>query len=199
MLVIGAIGTSSASAVTAGWMVGGTNLTTTAALATTAAVEKDARLQFSAITVACSGKNVRHVAPVIESPNRGSATSVQFSDCASLAGSKCQLSSTEINTLPVSVEVTLEGTSAVKAVLKPKTGTVFATIEFTGATCSISGEVQAITGKVSGKEPTGRKEMAAQEIVAQPSGEELFVGESSATLEASALFRLASGLPWDFL
>jgi hypothetical protein len=180
-------------------MVGGTNLTTTAALATTAAVDKEARLSFSGTTIACSGRTLNGVGPMIQSSNKGSASGLGFTGCASLAGEKCQLVGTTINTLAVSVEATLDGPLAVSATFTPKTGTLFTTLLFNGMTCAIAEEVQGVTGHVAVLAPTGQDERAAQQINVATAGTELFVGEESWTLEGSALLKLASGLPWSFL
>jgi hypothetical protein len=198
-LAVSVVGASVASAATAGWMVGGTNLTGSTALATTAAVDKEGRLKFSGTTVACSGKTLNGVTPLIESTNKGSVASLGFTGCATLAGEKCELVGTTINTLPIKVEATLDGTAAVNATFTPKTGTVFTTLLFTGATCAIGNEVQGVTGKATVLAPTGQSERTLQQINVTTAGTELFVGESTATLEGSALLKLASGKTWSFL
>jgi hypothetical protein len=180
-------------------MVNGTMLSTTAALASTAAVDKESRLTFGGTTVVCTGKTQNAIAPMIQSTNKGSATSLGFTGCTTLAGEKCELVGTAINTLPISLEATLDSPLAVLTTIRPKTGTVFTTILFTGSLCATGGEVQGLTGHVAVLGPTGLGERASLQVNAASRGTELFVGEAPATLEGSALLKLASGLPWSFL
>ncbi|HEY3827822.1 MAG TPA: hypothetical protein VGL57_01370 [Solirubrobacteraceae bacterium] len=198
VLVIVTMSSAPALAVTSGWIVNGTNLKGTAKVSSTAAVMKKFVFKFSGITAECTGQNVVHVGGEIESPNKGSASSIEFNGCTTVAGSKCLLSSTKISSLPVKAEVTLEGLLAVRATVTPKTGTLFTTLLFTGATCSIAEEVQSVTGQMSETEPTGRKEMAKQEVIVKGGGG-IEVSGSAATVEGSALVSLSSGLPWSFL
>jgi hypothetical protein len=196
-LAVSVVGSSVASAATAGWMVGGTNLTGTAALATTAAVDQSAVLKFKEITVTCKGKTLNGLAPIIESSNKGSASSLEFTECA--AAGKCELVGTKINTAPISVEATLDGVLAVTATFKPKTTNVFTTLLFTGTLCGIGGEVQGVTGHVAVLAPTGQDERTVQQINVDAAGTALEVGEAPATLTGSALLKLASGKTWSFL
>ncbi|HEY3827583.1 MAG TPA: hypothetical protein VGL57_00155 [Solirubrobacteraceae bacterium] len=197
-LAVSVVGSPVASAATAGWMVGGTNLTGTAALATTAAVDKNGVLRFSSLIIECTGKTLNGVAPLIESTNKGSVTSLGFTGCATVGG-KCTLVGTTINTLPISVEATLDGLLAVTATFKPKAGTLFTTLLFTGATCAFGNEVLGLSGHVAVLVPTGQDERTLQQINVAAAGTELFLDESPLTFEGSALLRLASGKTWSFL
>jgi len=199
-LAISAVGSAAASASTAGWMVNGTLLSGSKPLATTAAVMKTGVLTFSTVTVECTGETLNGIAPAIESSNKGSATSLEFTACKTPTGSKCELVGTKVNTLPITVEATLSGTLGVRASFSPKTGTLFTTLLFKGASCAIAEEVQPVTGKANVLGPTGQDERASQEIVATAlTAGELKVGSSAATLAGAALLRLASGESWSFL
>jgi prolyl oligopeptidase PreP (S9A serine peptidase family) len=199
VVAFSALASASASAATAGWMVGGTLLSGSEALATTAAVDENGKLLASGITIECKGSTLNGVAPEIKSPNTGSATSLIFTQCQSKTES-CTITPEELKTVPLNVEATLEGALAVVATFTPKTKTTFATIEYKGEDCALEG-LDAVTGKAKVLAPTGQDERTLQlinAITTEASGE-LKDGSSPATLTGSALLKLASGKPWSFL
>jgi len=201
VLALSALASASASASTAGWMVNGKLLTgsETAALATTAVVDENAKLTANTITIECEGKTLNGINPKIEAGNMGSATSLVFTECKSIS-EKCKISSTEIGTVPLLAEATLEGTLGTKVLFSPQSGTTFATIKYekgTG-TCSLEG-LKPVTGKVTVTAPTGQDENTLQQIEAATPEGELKIGTASATLKGKALLKLATGQPWSFL
>jgi hypothetical protein len=185
------------SANAAGWMVGGTDLTSSAALAPTAAVIEGITLTSAGITVQCASS---------EAGTEGDIHTQSFIlfrykwlECEPTTSS-CTLSSKEIRTVPIDGEVTLEGLAAVKVGLKPATGTLLATIEFLGSQCAFLGLVPII-GKATVSGPTGQSEDTVQEIemnVTAASGE-LKLGANQAALKGKVYFKLGSSRPWSFL
>jgi hypothetical protein len=196
VLAFSAIASASASAATAGWMVNGTLLTGSAALATTAPSEETAVLNGAGLNIECKGP-LNGLKPEIKSSNKGAAT-LTFTVCSTKNG-ECEVPA-EISTAPVLAEVTLEGALAVSAKFTPETGTLFSTVKFSGAKCAVAGN-KPITGKVIAKGPTGQDERAVQELtvnVTEGAGE-LFIASSAASLKGAALLKLQSGQTWSFL
>jgi len=195
VLALSALASAPASA--AGWMVNGTALSGSQALATTAPVDESSVIKGAGVTITCSGKTFNGATPQIESTNKGSAADFEFTECK--ASSPCTLEGKTIKTEAVTLEATLEGTEAVLAKLKPKTGTLFATIGFEGAECAIEG-CQPVSGTAKVLAPTGQKERTWQRIEEiQTANGEFKVGSGSAELSGSALLKLANGEPWSLL
>jgi hypothetical protein len=201
VVAFSALVSASASAATAGWMVGGTLLNGTRALATTAAVDEAGVLKSSAadVEIKCKANTLNGIAPEIQSPNTGQATSLEFTECEALTAN-CTIGSSTIGTVPISVEATLEGALAVVATFKPKTKATFATFEFTGSNCATAG-INGVTGTVKVLAPTGQDERTLQLInsIATEASGELKILSSPASLLGSILLKLASGEPWSFL
>jgi hypothetical protein len=207
VLALGALVSSTASAVTPGWLVNGTLLTgdQKAALATTAAVDQNGVLRFKEIEIECKGSTLDGIDPLIEAlhNNLGSAQSLQFLDCEEIAGG-CKLENqpVTIGTVPVTTEPTLEGALGVAATFRPISGTTFTTLKFAaGGTCTVAGEKLPVTGTAPATAPTGQDERTLQllSINVLSSTSNLKVGNSAASLEGSALLKLASSLPWSFM
>jgi hypothetical protein len=196
VLAFSALASGSASAATAGWMLSGKLVSGSVALATTAKVDKKAKLVADGIEIECTSEVLNGVAPQITSPASGSATSLEFTGCVSRSGA-CTLGSTVIGTVPITAEATLDGALGVLATFSPKTKTTFTTIEYIGASCALVG-VQPVTGKVVVLDPTGQDEAASQ-LIEVTAASSLKVGSSAATFTGSALLKLASGEPWSFL
>jgi hypothetical protein len=198
-LALSAIASATASAATAGWMVGGSQLVGSEALATTAAVDKTAKLSGGGVEIECTGKTLNGVSPQIVAGNMGEATSLTFTGCVALT-KNCTLSSTSISTLPVLAEATLEGAANVAAKFTPKTGTVFATFKFEGENCGVAG-TKAVTGSAITTTPNGQTESAAQilEVNTAASESTLKLGSAAAKLSGAALLKLVSGKAWSFL
>jgi hypothetical protein len=198
VLVLSALASVSASAATAGWMVSGSMLSGSAALATTGEVEQEGVLAGGGVTITCDGATASSVAPEIKAPNKGAASSLEFTGCS--AGEPCSLAGTTIKTLPILEEATLEGILAVVGTLKPEAGTLFTTVKFTGSECAVSGTVP-LKGTAKVLEPTGQVEQTVQEgraITTAASGE-LELGSVAVSVTGTARLRRGNGQPWSFL
>lgn len=194
---------ASASASAAGWMVNKAELTGSTALATTAKTVENIKLVFAGATVECSGENVEGTSPQIEAPNKGSTTSVRFSDCKA-TGKNCALASSmkeKVASLPVSVEDTLGAGKTIAGKFTPKIGTLFATIALEGVKCSFAEEVQPVKGTVKVEGPIGQEENTLQEAKAdatEASGE-LKVGSTNASISGAVDLKPANSEPWSLL
>ena len=195
VLAVSAMTSNSASAAE-GWLIKGTLLVGTAALATTAAVDEVGVLRWTATSISCTALSV--VNPLIASPNKGSVSSLVFEGCA--AQSPCSLPTGRIATLPILTEVTLDGSLALKGVFKPETGTTLATIKLEGAGCADT-EKELVTGDLPWLAPTGQDERTWQLLSVNigTAQELLLVGHTPASLVGSILLKLASSLPWSFM
>jgi hypothetical protein len=198
-LALSAAAAASTSAATAGWMVGGTQLTGSAALASTAAVDETIKLTAGGVEIECTGVTADGISQEIKASNKGAASSIGFTGCQALTRN-CALSSNEIGTVPVVAEATLEGTLAITSVFVPKGGTILVTFRFEGEACSIAG-LKAATGKVITSSPVGQDEHTLQLASINTAATEavLRAGNITAKLSGSALAKLTSGLPWSFL
>lgn len=196
-----------ASAATPGWMINGGMLNGTASLAKTAAVDERFDLKAVGITTACLGNTVNAVNPTINSgTNMADAASLEFTECeVTVSGNPpCKLAaamSKTIKTLPVLVDLTLDGTLADKGrFLSTNASKLFATIEYEGGECAIASAVQAVHGSVTFLAPTGQDERALQQItITNEEPGSLLFSKNVATLEGSVLVRLPNGEPFSFL
>jgi hypothetical protein len=201
-LALTALASASASAATVGWMVGGTQLVGSAALATTAAVDETTKLSFAGVELECAGTTLDGLAPEIRATNKGYTAGLIFTQCKALTKNCSLLESAndEVRTVPVLAESTLEGTLGVATTFSPESGTLFATFRLTGEACSVSG-LKGVAGKAITKMPAGQDEHTLQLMSVNTTATEavLKVGSASAKLSGSVLLKLASGLPWSFL
>ncbi len=198
-LALGAAAADSASGATAGWMVGGSLLSGSKQLAPTASVQSSLRLNVAGITIECRTNTFKGNAAEIISPNVMKAHGIEFTECNGTKG-ECSLGSETVTTVPVLIEVTLEGVLATIARLKPQTKTTIATASFIGEKCALLG-VQNITGSVLVLSLTAQDERSTQQstsITTEVSGE-LKVGASVASVTTTATTSLASGQTWSFL
>ncbi|HUN79516.1 MAG TPA: hypothetical protein VMU32_11380 [Solirubrobacteraceae bacterium] len=194
-LAVALLGAPSAGA--AGWMVGGSELSGSEALATTAKVTENYKLTSAGVTVECSGNTVNSTSPELLSPDKASASSIIFTHCEPLGG-ECTIPRSELGTVPIELEATLEGSKEVRAVIKPKTGKIFASIQYEGSKCALAG-VKTIKGKATAIKPTEQQERTLQESVLDTGSGELEIGNVEATLKGKALHKLASSKTWSFL
>ncbi len=187
-----------ARASTAGWMVNGSLLSGTKALASTAHVTSAFKLEVlpSSLIVECLGQEFNASKAEITSPNTGAAGSVTFKECQTEP--PCSLEASTLTTTPIVAEATLEGVLEARAVIKPKTKNTFGTVAFEGATCALLG-VQPVTGKVAVKLAEGQMEETSQEVVLHTTKGELKVGSDEVTAKGAYTRKLASALPWSFL
>jgi hypothetical protein len=185
-----------------GWMVNGTELSGSEALATAAVDSEFVTTIAGVITITCAGSDLGGTGGAIESPNSGSATSVVFTGCHT-AGGSCSLAGQNaggtIGTLPVTSEVTLSVSPVIQSVIKPS-GSLFSTIAFTGSKCSLSGTTPT-KGEVLVEGPTGRTEQTLQlgSAVTTAASGDLKIGADAASLTGSALFQLANSETFSYL
>jgi hypothetical protein len=203
-LAFSVLGSSTASAVSPGWLVNGTLLTgtQTAAVATTAAIDTKVIFGYGGIAIRCSTSALQVIGPQIESGSKISAASVLFKECKA-TGENCSLSSAmggTIGTLPITSEVTLDGALAVQGVAKPQAGGIFATLKFEGEVCAETAKVP-IKGTVQWLAPTGQDGRVSQlaNVNISLSSGELEGGDQLAFLELGSLGKLASSLSWSFM
>ncbi len=198
---------STADSAEASWFVGGTQLTGTAALATTAAVEDSVVLSIPAIhiVVSCEGSTLGAEKPEIVSTNTLKAKSVIFKECwTSEPATRCALENQPINipTEPIRgvMSLGLTKTTADQMVLSPQTKKILATIPFaTGNTCALEGE-EPLAGNVTVRAPTGQSEETLQAIKGLGSMENnsLEIAGIKTFVEACPVLKLASGSKWGF-
>ncbi len=193
---LSAIASSSAQA---GWLVLGSLLVGSAAIASSTIVEKKGVLHYSTVTIECGGLNIQK--GEIHEPDWVLINSLEFTGCSVTEPTACKLTNQPngvIGTVPVEGLVTLDGPLAVKAKGKPKTGSIFATFKFEGSGCSITGK-QAVTGTATLLSPEGQDERLWHLVNALVEKEgELEVGSAAATISGSALVKLESNMLWSF-
>jgi hypothetical protein len=198
VLVVGGMTSASASAAMAGWMVNGTLLSSgSESMATTALTQDAWELNGGGLSIKCTG-SLNAAKPEIKAPNKFFATSLTFTLCET-STPNCTVPS-QITTLTVLGEVTLEGALAAQTKFTPEAGTLLATVKFTGEKCAEEG-LKPITGKAAGKLSTGQDERTPQrlEIDTTEASGELFVGGSAASLKGAANLKLQDGQSWSFL
>lgn len=191
-VVLSAIGAASASA---GWWVQGTNLSGSAALASTAKVTEGLKLSTGKeAKIECTGTTLNVSKGEIASPNKLAASSVTFNGCKS-AVANCTESPSSLGTLPV-LATELTGVSDLaedKLTIAPTSGTTLATFEFSGGSCAFSGK-QAVKGKLAGKLLAIARKADPVAVLAEP--KQLTLGSSEAQLTAGAELELATKLPY---
>jgi hypothetical protein len=202
VLMLSAMASASASAATAGWMVGGTNLasgTSEALSETTTRVGGNYLLAGGGLEIECTTLKVED--GFITGPSKNGAKSLHFSGCNAKTAN-CKLNPTTLSTLPLLSEATLDPPNALAAVIvfKPETaGGPILTFKFEGEKCAIAG-TKAITGTQAVLAPTGADERTEQVVTAiELVANELKLGSASAKLTASVGLTLVSGKPWSFL
>ena len=200
-LMFGLLLSLPSSAAAAGWMVNGGNLSGTSAVATTASVDKALEVTTSNVVVVCSGKTYNGVNPTINGGNGTSeAGSLEFTECK-VSGKKpaCELSQNAITTLPVSIDLALEGTLAIKGViLSTNTSKILATVDFVGTECGIKG-VSVVNGQQGFSMSEGQDEGKLQLIEAVEEGSNLKVGAGVVHVSGASLLSLASNEAFSFL
>jgi len=201
IVVLSVSATASSAAMAAGWAINGTILSGTAPVASTDEIDELVFFSFSVSQITCNANTLSTMAFQIQSPNSLSASSLVFKECAVTSGGECSLTSgPTIGTLPVTSEITLDGSSGARGTFKPKTVTTFATIKLQGANCAETGKVP-ITGKIDWLAPTLQNPRAIQLVSIHVTEEssELHVGSTFALLKASFLLDLSDLLPWAFV
>src|SRR5262249_54846256 len=150
-----------------GWMVGGTTLTSTRAVASTAAV--DERFEFTVAGIADSCRTFHAIDPKINGVTLMSdVASLVFGECEIQAGRgspPCSLPTKTIGTLPLLIDNTLDGAAAIKGrILPANSSKVFVTIKYDGAECPLSG-LYPVDGAWTVLVPMGQNEGSDQLVV----------------------------------
>jgi hypothetical protein len=185
---------------TAQWMVSKATLSGTESkrLATSAAVDRSITIKAAGITVTCGGSAFAITPQIEASGEMASAHSLEFTLC--IGNENCQVP-VDISTNPVLIDLALDpgSTKAVLATILSKTK-ILALISYVGEKCALLGQ-QPVTGKVKALAPVGQEEFATQLVEPKVTAEssELKVGSSAAEVVGSALLKLESGAPWNFL
>lgn len=189
-----------ASSAQAFWLVNGTILTGTESVnvAKTTTIVKSFIFRFDEIEVECGKLEVSGAK--ITAPDKGSATSLEFSGCKVVRPDTCTLRGTTVGTLPVEALAILDGALATKAKVKPvNVNELFTTFQLSGASCSFSGK-NVVVGEVGVLSAEGQdvRPAHAVEIKIETGGEFKFGG---AELRASgaAEFKLEGGQAWSFI
>lgn len=202
VLALSGFASALASAEPPGWMVNGTVLTGTSALATTARVDQNFILKFGQVEISCDGENLVLANPTINGSTRmGDTSSLEFTECT--GNRVCPLAASmnqKIGTLPVLIDLTLDGALAVRGHFLPtNTSKAFFTIKFEGTECTFAGVLLA-RGTQAFLAPTGQDERTLQQFttVTETSGELTF-GSTSITINGSILLRTAIGGSFSFL
>jgi hypothetical protein len=199
-----ALSAVAAESAQAGWLVLGSLLVGSAAIASGAVIVEEGVLGFKsgteAVTISCP-TSLEVNGGTISEPDKVLVTSLVFGGCKVTSTGNCSLepTPTTVGTLPVEGLVTLDGPLAVKAKLKPENAAdIFATFKLKGTGCSLAGKVP-VTGEASILAPTGQDERLWQLVKAfEATAGELEVASGAATISGSALFKLASDMPWSF-
>jgi hypothetical protein len=210
LMVVGAVAAFSAlsvSSASAGWLVNGTPLTSSAALNTQALVDSFTTLLVPALSLSiqCKGHFLDGVAPQIFGTDQGSASSLTFLECQTVTPTKCELvkgTGESVKTVPILALASKGKGESVNVAFKPETKTTFANLEFAeGNTCAFTG-LEPVTGSVVVGAPTGQLSLAAQALTGLGSTEgnnSLRVdGDASFLDGGSALLTLTSGSKWSF-
>jgi hypothetical protein len=198
-----------AASASASWFVGGTELKTSAAIATTAVVDEHTILLVPAVedlSIECSGGTWHLDAGVIGSFTRFfiKVFHIDFLACNTIkptTGCGLVLPNQTIDTLPIAGSLSLKGVTQDSVTLSPLTGKILAELEFKETnTCAFNG-LEGVKGSVTVNAPTGQAEEVAQAIVGIGSVENnsLEVASSKAYLiGGKTLLTLASGSHWSF-
>jgi hypothetical protein len=196
-LPLGAFLTSPAPAATAGWRVGGTSLTGTAALASTASLEEPFLLD-AGFEIECSGTTAQLVLPELRSSsNQVVIRAGELTKCKIPSEVACAIEGQKINIGSLLGEATLQGALTIKTTFKPEKGSAIFSWRIVGERCGVVGKDE-IGGKLTTLAPTGQDERAAQLFqwsVTAASGEL----SPSVAAKGAVLLKLSSGQPWSFL
>jgi hypothetical protein len=200
MLAFAAVNSTSALAVTAGWMLNGTMLTaeglTSAAIATEATIDSTVTLSDEVENVECSGRVLLDNAS-IRVVNDILIGRVLFGGCATET-KNCEVGESQ-GVGPLLIEFTLDGVLHAKGLVRPETGTVLSTIKFSGELCAVSG-VKALTGAYEVLIDEGQDERTDQLwLYKQTANGLLKLGSSPASYVGAVLVLLANSRPWSFL
>ncbi|MGH2912319.1 MAG: hypothetical protein ACRDJ3_07560 [Solirubrobacteraceae bacterium] len=188
---------STTGASAASWHVAGSELLTTASLAST--TETVSTITLTAVgtqTITCSGK-VELLTAVISHPAGGTIGHLVLNGCSG-QGACSLIEGSKIETKPLKIEAALGSKNPEDTLLlKPQTGTTFAEIKFPGEECVFFG-TQKLTGQARFIMPHGQEELASQTIELHAGTAELRMGSFEMLLGGSIKAKLTSGSAWSF-
>ena len=203
--VAGTLGAATPTVASAeGWRINGTELSGSAALATTAAITGYFTLSAIGVRIECTGGTLDAVNAKLKSPNTGFAESLAFQECRPQAGDGCSLEGSTIRTKPLTITarkpVEIGLGLEIELGFAPKTGTLITTLSFSGAECVMEG-TQPVTGHIEAEGRTGHMERTLQEVYVnvEQSSNELHLGSGDAALNVIFLLKLAAEKPWSFM
>jgi hypothetical protein len=196
LILSGAAAPRPAAATTAGWMVGGTLLSTTKALSTSAVGGSEFELEVGSIRMTCGG-SMNLTLPELVAPNRIVFKGGTITDCNRT--SICRPDEDKINIGSLLGETTLDGSLGARVVFKEEKGgarPIFSW-KWVGESCVFSGNAE-IGGQITALLSTGQTEKESQWLswTTTAASEEL---KPATTVRGSELLKLASGQPWSFL
>jgi len=207
LLAVLALSAAVAGSASANWFVGGTELKTSAALATTTVVDEPSTLLVPtlSLSIVCSGKTLDGTSPEIIAGNIGKAASLKFLECNTTkpaTGCALETANEPIPTLPVSARASLGSGEADRVLFVPQTKGTFAEIKFSEADTCALGPALILKGAVTFGAPTGQLELLNQAIVGLGSIEnnslEIGSGNKAFIDGGKVLLRLASDSKWSF-
>jgi hypothetical protein len=193
-------GTASASA---GWFVGGTQLTTSARLATAEVVDEIPTVLVPSLNLAvtCNGGTFDNASPEIIAGNSVKAQALTFLECKTITPPACELEGSTIGTVPIIAVASLGPGEEVRVKYLPQTKTTITSVEFkSGNECAFKG-IQSVTGSITEGIPKGQLEAATETLVGLGSVENnsLQIGGNKVVIDGGrGLVKLASGSKWSF-
>jgi hypothetical protein len=186
-----------ASSAQAGWLVLGSLLVGSAAVAPTTVTDVNPTVTVAGFKVVCSKLTIN--AGKISEPDKLLASSFEDSGCEVIEPPSCRLANSTIDTLPVEGLATLDGKLAVKSKIKPENSNdMFATVKIEGSSCSDAGKV-AVTGSWEVLAPEGQDLRLSEKFIAfDETAGELEIASSPATISAAILGKVEDEMPWAF-
>jgi len=197
------VGASSASA--HGWVINGTELTTTAALAHTAAVDTPYNLRAPSLglRITCTGKEASITkGELLGSAKIAQGESFSMEGCSEISPAACKLSSTTISSNAFLWLLSLVASILpLRILLHAPSGKVLSMLTFEGAECAVEGSLP-ITGIAvrALQESTNEQVLQPLEGLGTTENNSLEIAKSKLYIEGGrTLLKLASGLKWTFL
>jgi hypothetical protein len=194
-----------ATSASAGWFVGGTQLTTSARLATAEVVDEIPTILVPAIedlSFTCSGGTFDNASPEIIAGNSVKAQALTFLECKTIKpATGCALASETIGTVPITAVASLGPGEEVRVKYLPQTKSIIAEVEFLDTnSCAFDG-LEGVKGSITEGIPKGQLEAATETLVGLGSVENnsLEVANSKIIIKGGrGLVKLASGSKWSF-
>ena len=193
VLVFGAVGSASASA--SAWYAGGTELTSAAPLVAKTGLVQNITISYIGLETECGGIELKS-ADILPS-NGGEVEHLVFTGCH-MTTPNCTLSSTAIESKPLTMEAALGGKSPEDTLLlKPTAGTTFMEFKLEGERCGLAGK-HVVTGNATFTLPQGREEAAEQYLNVHTGEGELKMSSAALAVKGEVKLKLVSGKSWSF-